>query len=71
MDAGPIIAQAAVGVREGDSEDSLAQRILAAEHKLYPHALALVANGQARLEHGRTVLEGVVNQPDILYSPAR
>ena len=70
MDAGPIIAQAAVPVHEGDGEDSLAQRILAAEHKLYPHALRLVAAGQARLQDGRVALAGVVNQPDVLYSPA-
>lgn len=46
MDAGPIIAQDAVPVLEGDTEDSLAQRVLAVEHRLYPQALRLVAEGR-------------------------
>jgi phosphoribosylglycinamide formyltransferase-1 len=53
LDGGPIIAQAAVPVSETDSPDSLAARILAAEHRLYPQALALVAAGKARLCEGR------------------
>lgn len=54
-DAGPIIAQAAVPVLGGDSEASLAARVLKAEHRLYPLALALVCIGKARMENGRTV----------------
>lgn len=46
MDAGPIIAQDAVPVLAGDTEDSLAQRVLAVEHRLYPQALRLVAEGR-------------------------
>lgn len=53
LDGGPIIAQAAVPVSETDSPNSLAARILAAEHRLYPQALALVAAGKARLCEGR------------------
>ncbi len=53
LDGGPIIAQAAVPVSETDSPDLLAARILAAEHRLYPQALALVAAGKARLCEGR------------------
>ena len=49
LDSGPIIAQAAVPVLDGDSAETLAARILAAEHRLYPEALALVATGRARL----------------------
>ena len=45
-DDGPIIAQAAVPVLQGDTEDTLAARILQAEHKLYPLALRLVASGE-------------------------
>jgi phosphoribosylglycinamide formyltransferase 1 len=44
MDAGPIVAQAAVPVLGGDTPDSLAARVLEAEHRLYPHALGLVAS---------------------------
>jgi phosphoribosylglycinamide formyltransferase-1 len=46
-DSGPIIAQAAVPVIEGDTEQSLAARVLEAEHRLYPEALRLVADGRA------------------------
>jgi formyltetrahydrofolate-dependent phosphoribosylglycinamide formyltransferase len=43
MDAGPILAQSAVPVLDGDSEDALAARVLAQEHLIYPLALALFA----------------------------
>ena len=46
MDAGPIIAQAAVPVHDGDTADKLAARVLAEEHRLYPAALKLVAEGR-------------------------
>jgi len=49
MDAGPIIAQAAVPVVLEDTEETLAGRILAAEHRIYPLALALLASGRARV----------------------
>lgn len=59
MDAGPIIAQGAVPVIDGDTPDTLAARILALEHHLYPRALALVASGAARLADGIvTVADG-------------
>ncbi|MFC2248344.1 phosphoribosylglycinamide formyltransferase [Labrys portucalensis] len=47
MDEGPIIAQAAVPVLPGDTASDLAARVLQAEHKLYPAALARVARGEA------------------------
>jgi len=50
MDSGPIVAQAAVPVLPDDSTDSLAARVLMAEHRLYPHALNLVASGTVRVE---------------------
>jgi phosphoribosylglycinamide formyltransferase-1 len=56
LDGGPIIAQAAVPVCEGDSAESLAARIRVAEHQLYPDALALVAAGRTRLSDGRVVV---------------
>ena len=46
MDEGPILAQAAVPVREGDTAESLAARVLKAEHRLYPLALARFADGE-------------------------
>ncbi len=48
--AGPIVAQAAVPVLPGDTPDSLAARVLQAEHRLYPHALGLVASGAVHVE---------------------
>lgn len=50
MDVGPIIAQAAVPVLTGDTAETLSKRVLEAEHTLYPHALALFASGQARVD---------------------
>ncbi|HEX2943518.1 MAG TPA: phosphoribosylglycinamide formyltransferase [Rhodopila sp.] len=47
MDAGPILAQAAVPVLPGDTEESLASRVLRQEHAIYPAALAAVAAGQS------------------------
>jgi phosphoribosylglycinamide formyltransferase 1 len=61
VDAGPIIAQAAVPVAAEDTAETLGARVLNAEHKLYPLALALVASGKARLENGRVVLDGLEN----------
>ena len=61
LDGGPIIAQAAVPVRPGDTADSLAKRVLKVEHKLYPEALRLVAQGDAPLVDGRVALNAMVN----------
>lgn len=55
LDAGPIIAQAAVPIEFGDTPESLAARILVEEHKLYPAALKMLAEGRVRLENGRSV----------------
>jgi phosphoribosylglycinamide formyltransferase-1 len=53
MDAGPIVAQAAVPVLEDDDEERLAARVLAAEHRLYVRALKAWAEGRARLDDER------------------
>ena len=47
MDSGPIILQEAVPVVAGDTEETLARRVLDAEHRIYPEALRLVAEGRA------------------------
>jgi phosphoribosylglycinamide formyltransferase-1 len=59
MDAGPIIAQGAVSVRPGETEQSLAARVLAVEHRLYPQALKWVAEGRVRVADGRCLIDGV------------
>jgi phosphoribosylglycinamide formyltransferase-1 len=72
MDAGPIIAQAAVPVLQGDTPETLSDRILAVEHKLYPHALHLVASGTARMAADLTeftLSNEQVNLSNCLYSP--
>ena len=74
LDTGPIVAQAAVPVLGGDTPDSLANRVLQAEHRLYPHALRLVASGAVRVEGEHVVGEHVVGMTQIrdqapLFSP--
>lgn len=56
MDEGPVIAQAAVPVVPGDTPESLSARVLVAEHRLYPAALAMLASGAVRMdEAGRSI----------------
>jgi phosphoribosylglycinamide formyltransferase 1 len=54
VDTGPIVLQAAVAVQEDDTEESLSARILEAEHRLYPEAIRLYAEGRLAIE-GRRV----------------
>jgi len=68
MDAGPVIAQAVVPVLPGDDADALSARVLKAEHRLYPHALALVASGRARVSEDRVIFDGVGFDPDAMLS---
>ncbi|NRG18919.1 phosphoribosylglycinamide formyltransferase [Rhizobiales bacterium] len=63
MDAGPIIVQGAVPVMDGDDAATLAARVLAVEHKIYPRALALVASERTSVE-GMRVLTGVEGSND-------
>lgn len=53
MDSGPIIVQGAVAVHDDDTEASLAGRVIKVEHRIYPLALRLVAEGRVRVENGR------------------
>ena len=70
MDSGPIVGQAAVPVLPDDTPDSLAGRVLAAEHRLYPGCLALVAAGRVRVEDDRAVLPAGSGAPGPLINPA-
>lgn len=58
LDSGPIILQSSVPVEPGDTEQTLAARILAEEHRLYPEAVRLFAEGRLRIEGRRVVVEG-------------
>jgi phosphoribosylglycinamide formyltransferase 1 len=69
LDAGPIVAQAAVRVLPGDTEETLADRILAEEHRLYPLALRLVCEGKARLDGDRVRHELPWKQGAALLAP--
>jgi phosphoribosylglycinamide formyltransferase-1 len=69
MDEGPIIAQAAVPVLEGDDAEALARRVLAVEHRLYPAALEWVASGRARVVAERVVLRDPKDGAGQLFSP--
>ena len=70
MDAGPIIAQAAVAVLNGDTPDALAARVLEAEHGLYPLALSLVASGRVRCDGEKIIMDQDVKLDPPLYSPS-
>lgn len=59
VDAGAIIAQAVVPVRPDDTEEALAARVLAQEHRLLPRCVRWVVEGRARLARGRAVVDGV------------
>ncbi len=69
MDTGPIVAQAAVAVQPGDTPDTLAARVLEAEHKLYPHALRLVASGAVRVSDEEIRFAPPTDTPPPLFSP--
>ena len=55
LDSGPIVAQAAVPVLASDTPETLAARVLEQEHRIYPAALKLLAEGKVKLEGGRVV----------------
>ncbi|MCK9392939.1 MAG: phosphoribosylglycinamide formyltransferase [Syntrophales bacterium] len=71
VDTGPIIIQAVVPVHEEDNEDSLAQRILKEEHKIYPQAIQWYAEGRLEVKGRKVYLKGaeaLTNTP--LYNPS-
>lgn len=72
LDAGPIIAQAAVPVLPDDTEDSLSARVLTQEHLLYPQALRMICDGAVSLQGGRAVYSPTLkwsNANNALLSP--
>jgi phosphoribosylglycinamide formyltransferase 1 len=68
-DAGPIIAQGAVGVRDDDTAATLAARVLAVEHRIYPAALALLAADRIKIVDGRCRIEGAAGTAGHLIVP--
>jgi phosphoribosylglycinamide formyltransferase-1 len=70
MDSGPIIAQGAVAVRPGDTEASLAARVFAVEHRIYPLALKLLAQGRVTVVDGRCLIDGEAVPDSSQVTPA-
>jgi phosphoribosylglycinamide formyltransferase 1 len=69
LDAGPIVAQAAVPVIPGDTAESLAERVLAQEHVVYPRAVRMICSGEAHLAGGRVVFASSWEAGAALRSP--
>lgn len=69
VDEGPILAQAAVPVLPEDTAETLAARVLAEEHRIYPPALAALAAGRVRVEGGRAVILGAAAPAGALCNP--
>ena len=63
LDAGPIVAQAIVPVRDDDTPDTLAGRILAEEHRIYTEAVRLVLSGRYRVASRRVIALDAVDAP--------
>jgi len=69
-DEGPIIIQAVVPVFPDDSEESLAARILKQEHRIYPRAIQLYAEGRLRVEGRRVLVDGLAKDDNrVLFQP--
>jgi phosphoribosylglycinamide formyltransferase 1 len=69
-DDGPIVMQGVVAVRDDDTAEKLAGRILEIEHRIYPDALRLLASGRIRLEGDVCKMEGSAGSGGTLISPA-
>ncbi len=70
MDEGPIIIQSVVAIQPKDTPDSLASRILAEEHKIYPLAIRLIANDKISIKNGLVKIKGSVTPQTTLTNPA-
>jgi len=70
MDSGPIIVQAAVPVLPGDNADTLAARVLTAEHRAYPLALRLIGEGRVTVSQERAMVDGGGTAATIMLNPA-
>jgi phosphoribosylglycinamide formyltransferase 1 len=68
-DAGPVVMQGAVAVRDDDTAEMLAARILETEHRIYPDALRLLASGRIRLDGDICKTDGSTGSSGTLISP--
>lgn len=69
LDSGPIIAQAAVPVLDGDTAETLSARILRQEHRLYPEVVRWFAEGRIAVDGSRATVAGVPAGATLLFSP--
>lgn len=70
VDEGPIIIQAAVPILDDDTPDILAARILAQEHKIYPRAVQLFAEGRLRVDGRRVFIDAAKPDGEAIISPS-
>jgi len=68
-DAGPIVMQGAVPVRDDDTAETLAARVIQIEHRIYPEALRLLASGKIHLEGDLCRTSATAVSDDSLISP--
>lgn len=70
LDCGPIIIQAAVPVLDGDTPETLADRVLESEHRIYPQAVRLLAEGRVTVEGPRVRITGAQRPcPSVINPP--
>jgi len=67
LDSGPIIAQSVVPVFDGDDEDTLSDRILKTEHKIYPLAIKLLCDNRLELENNRVKIKDYETMDENFY----
>ena len=69
VDTGPIIVQAAVPVYHDDTEESLSERILMEEHKIYPYAIKLFIEGRLKVDDRRVIILDKKREEDKIINP--
>lgn len=70
VDEGPIIIQAAVPILDADTPETLAARILVQEHKIYPRAVQLFAEGRLRVDGRRVFIDSAKPDGEVIISPS-
>jgi phosphoribosylglycinamide formyltransferase-1 len=70
MDTGPIIIQAAVPVLQKDTEETLSERILRYEHKIYPEAIRLFSEGRIKVEGRKVIIRGYTSFDAHIINPS-
>ena len=71
VDTGPIIVQAVVPILPEDDADALAARILEQEHKIYPRAVQLIAEGRVRVDGRKVIIDPACPiEPTSLINPS-